>query len=54
MSSTNLGKIPTCLFGNRLLIALDGRWIEKNNNKPLIFDVKIESGKLTLEAQITP
>jgi len=49
-----LGKIPSCQFANKLVIALDEKWIQKNNNQPLVFDVKIENGKIILEAQVSP
>lgn len=52
MSSTNLGKVETIQLENRLLLAFDQEWMKVNNNQPLIFDVKIDNGKLVLEAQI--
>lgn len=53
MSSTHVGKIETCLFGNRLILAIDQQWMKANNNQPLIFDVKIENKKMILEAQVS-
>ena len=53
MSSTSLGQVQTCLFGKRLILALDEKWSQRNNGKPLIFDVKIQDGKLVLEAEVS-
>ncbi len=44
-----LGSVPTILFGERLLLALDKKLMQFNNGKPLEFQVKInDNGNLVL------
>jgi hypothetical protein len=50
---TDLGSVPTIVFEKRLLLALDEKWIKLNNNKPLVFDAKInEKNQLVLSATL--
>ncbi|MGI0102204.1 MAG: hypothetical protein ACREA7_06375 [Nitrosotalea sp.] len=45
----DLGFVPTIVFEDRLLLALDKKWMELNDNKPLEFEAKInDDGKLIL------
>ena len=49
----DLGFIATIVFGDRLLLALDRRYMELNNGKSLEFEAKIDDdGKLVLVSQL--
>lgn len=52
MNPVNLGKIETCVFGKRLVLALDSRWLELNNGKPLEFEGKFEKNELIFRASL--
>ncbi len=46
----HLGFVPTCLVGERLIIALDKKWIQINKGKLLEFEAKIEGDRLILSS----
>lgn len=53
MTEKNLGKVSSCVFGNRAIIALDQKWIQFNNGKSLEFEVTInEKNQLVLSANL--
>jgi len=52
MNSVNLGKIETCVFGKRLILALDSRWLELNDGKLLEFEGKFEKNELIFKASL--
>ena len=49
----HLGQVPTCVLGDRLLLALDKKWLEINNGKMIEFDVVLnEKNQLVLSASL--
>jgi hypothetical protein len=50
MNSTNIGKIKTCVFENKLILAFSQEWLKLNGGKPLEFDVEYEKKGLVLRA----
>lgn len=50
MNSSNIMKVKTCMFGNKVILALDQKWLELNGGKPLEFNVEFEKKELVLRA----
>jgi hypothetical protein len=50
MNVVYLGKIPTCQFGNRLILALDGKYVEINEGRPIEFHAELNEKELVLRA----
>ncbi|MCH7967490.1 MAG: hypothetical protein IIB02_08795 [Thaumarchaeota archaeon] len=52
MKTITLGKYRAHFFGGYLLLGFDKDWLKLNNNKPIVFDAKIEKGKLLLSTNL--
>ena len=52
MKNINLGKYLAHFFGGYLLLAFSEEWSKLNDGKPIVFDAKIENGKLLLCANL--
>lgn len=48
MKKITLGRYIAHFFGGYLLLSFSKDWEKLNNNKPIIFEAKIENGKLIL------
>ena len=45
----DLGSVPTIIFGDKLLLAFDSRFMQFNDGKPLEFEAKIDdNGRIVL------
>lgn len=54
MTSQDLGQVQTEVFNDFLLIPLEGRWLQVNDGKPLVFEAKLtKDGKLELCANLS-
>jgi len=47
-----LDKVKTRSFNDFLLIPLSKKWLQVNDGKPLVFEAKLNGGKLTLSANL--
>lgn len=52
MKNINLGKYLAHFFGGYLLLAFSKEWLKLNNGKPIVFDAKLENGKLILSGSL--
>lgn len=50
MNSSNIMKVKTCIFENKVILALDQKWLDLNGGKPLEFNVEYEKKELVLRA----
>lgn len=49
----NLGKIKSCVYEKKIIIALDSGWLYLNNGQPLEFEARIENDRLILASMDT-
>lgn len=50
MNSSSIMKVKTCVFENKVILALDQKWLDLNGGKPLEFDYVYEKKELVLRA----
>ncbi len=54
LKSRELGKAKTFPFEKHWILAFDNRWLQVNDKKPLVFEVKLtKNGKLELSASLS-
>ena len=52
LRNITLGKYLAHFFDNYLLLSFSKDWLKLNDGKPIVFDAKIENGKLLLCANL--
>lgn len=52
MNSSNIVKVKTCIFENKVILALDKKWLDLNGGKPLEFVYEYEKKELVLRASL--
>jgi len=52
LKTITLGKYLAHFFGGYLLLSFSKDWEKLNNNKPIVFDAKLENGKLIFCANL--
>ena len=52
LRNITLGKYRAHFYNDKLILGLSGDWLKLNDGKPIVFDAKIENGKLLLCANL--
>lgn len=52
MRNINLGKYLAHFFDDYLILGFSKDWLKLNDSKPIVFDAKLEDGKLILCANL--
>ena len=52
LRNITLGKCRAHFYNDKLILGLSGDWLKLNDGKPIVFDAKIENGKLILSGSL--